>query len=118
MSEYKRLYNMLDPKLQDGECTLTDAQLSRQMLAKRYVAVRATISDDDAVDIVRAFVNGKSNAQIAQEMNLDISVPRAVVAYACDQDVELYHRHLDPPDGKDPDPMTRTTILRRVPPLM
>lgn len=118
MSEYKRLHNLLDPKIQDGECALTDAQVSRQQMARRYVAVRASVSDDDAVDIVRKFMSGKSNAQIAQEMGIDIAVPRAVVAYACDQDVDIYHRHVDPPDGKEPDPMSRVTILRRVPPLM
>lgn len=118
MSEYKRLYGLLDPKLQEGECTLTDAQISKQQMAQRYVEKRTMISDDDAIDIIRMFAAGKSNAEIAQELKLDVSVPRAIVAYACDQDADIYRRHLDPPKDKDPDPMSRTYILRRVPPLM
>lgn len=118
MSEYKRLYGMLDPKLQDGECALTDAQISRQQLAERYVTMRTMISDDDAVDIIKLFSAGKSNEEIARELKMDVSIPRAIVAYACDQDTDIYRRHLDPPTDKDPDPMSRTYILRRVPSLM
>lgn len=118
MSEYRSLRGALEPEIEYGETDLTEMQRSRQEMAERYVAVRSSVTDDDAIDIIQEFADGKNNAQIAEEFGLDINVPRALVAYACDRDPEIYRRHLDPPKGKDPEPMSRNYILHRVPSLI
>lgn len=114
MSEYRPLNTLL--KMASGD--LSDSERSRVELARRYAAVRSSVCDDDAIDIIKCFAEGKSNTEIANLFGIDISIPRAIVAYACDRDPEIYRRHLDPPKEKDPDPMTRTYILHRIPPLM
>lgn len=114
MSEYRPLNAMLNMADED----ISETQKSRVELARRYAAVRSSVCDDDAIDIIKYFSEGKSNAEIANLFGIDVSIPRAIVAYACDRDPEIYRRHLDPPKEKDPDPMTRTYILHRIPPLM
>lgn len=97
---------------------LTPMEQARKALAQRYVAVRGGVSDDDAIDMVRMFMGGKTNREIAAAFNTDVSVPRAIIAYACDRDPEVYRRHAEPPREKDPEPMSDGYILRRIPPIV
>lgn len=97
---------------------LTPAEQSRKALAQRYVSVRGGVTDDNAVEMVRLFMDGKSNWEIAEAFNTDVSVPRAIISYACDRDPAIYRRHAEPPKEKDPEPLSDCYILRRIPPIV